>query len=110
MTKQETKLIVLDAEGKRKKPEVRNHGIKVYQSRLNGGGGYLTCGSNDLLGFFAGFVEGRSDSPAENLGGFAAADDVVVVGRDHQFVGDDFRPVIAATDGNSGMESAGKIG
>jgi hypothetical protein len=40
MTKQETKLIVLDAEGKRKKPEVRNHGIKVYQSRLNGGGGY----------------------------------------------------------------------
>jgi hypothetical protein len=40
MTKQETKLIVLDAEGKRRKPEVRNHGIKVYQSRLNGGGGY----------------------------------------------------------------------
>jgi|HubBroStandDraft_6_1064221.scaffolds.fasta_scaffold49525_3 hypothetical protein len=40
MTKQETKLIVLDAEGKRKKPEVRNHGIKVYQSRLNGEGGY----------------------------------------------------------------------
>jgi hypothetical protein len=36
MTKQETKLIVLDAERKRKKPEVRNDWIKVYQSRPNG--------------------------------------------------------------------------
>jgi hypothetical protein len=38
MPKQETNLIVFDALGKRKKPEVRNHWIKVYQGRPSGGG------------------------------------------------------------------------
>lgn len=62
-----------------------------------------------MFGPFAGGVEGGSGTPSDNFRRALALNYVVVARAEHEFIGDDFRPIISVTNGDSRVDEAGRF-
>jgi len=62
-----------------------------------------------LFGSFAGGVEGGGGTPSDNFRGALALNYVVVARAEHEFVSNDFRPVISVTDCDSRVNGTGRF-